>query len=299
MRTSAWGSGTSRLVVALATALLAVAASPCDAQDADAQTFRREHIELTGSHAPSGASYTLDVLLPPEYDSASAGLPVLYYLDAWWWGQLLESLYRMSALATPARVAPVILVGITVTGDADSFNRSRNRDFTPSPYQPIAPGVTMRTGNVILDSAGTGGAREFLAFLEREVIPAVGRRYRVLAGERGIAGHSYGGLFAAWVQRNRPQVFQRYLLVSPSTYWNDSEVLQHRPTEATEASRKHRIFIGTGSTEMHIMRRSGEELLSAVEAAGLDASGRVYAGADHLTVLPRALLDGLTYLYPP
>lgn len=203
-------------VTALTAILVVVDASQSIAQGVgDRPTFRHERIELTGSRAPSGASYTLNVLLPPGHDTSSAGLPVLYYLDAWWWGQLLESLYRMTALATPVRVAPVIVVGIAVSGDADAFNRARNRDFTPSPYQPIAPGVTMRTGHVILDSAGTGGAREFLAFMEREVIPAIEKRYRVHPGDRGIAGHSYGGLFAAWVQRNRPEVFQRYLLVSP------------------------------------------------------------------------------------
>lgn len=287
-------------VTALTAILVVVDASQSIAQGVgDRPTFRHERIELTGSRAPSGASYTLNVLLPPGHDTSSAGLPVLYYLDAWWWGQLLESLYRMTALATPVRVAPVIVVGIAVSGDADAFNRARNRDFTPSPYQPIAPGVTMRTGHVILDSAGTGGAREFLAFMEREVIPAIEKRYRVHPGDRGIAGHSYGGLFAAWVQRNRPEVFQRYLLVSPSTYWNDSEVLEQRHAESTEAEQQHRIFIGTGSSEMQIIRRSGEELLSAIRAAGLEVCAKVYPEADHLTVLPRALLDGLTYLYPP
>ncbi len=274
------------------------ARAPCLAQEASAQgSFRSETIDITATPS-SGAKYKLDILLPPEHDSSATGLPVLYYLDAWWWGGLMESLTRLAALASPPRIEPVILVGISVRGDADEFNRARNKDFTPSPYRPIAPGVTMRTGNVELDSAGTGGAREFLEFLEREIIPAVERRYNVQAEARGIAGHSYGGLFAAWTLAHRPELFRRMLVISPATYWNESETLDQGVLGDDQSSAAHRVFIAAGGREMAIMRRSAQALKIALETrARTEIEYSIYEGADHLTVLPAALLDGLTYLY--
>lgn len=288
-----------RAVLIVSIALL-YARSPALAQSMTARDgYRSETIQLAGS-PPSGATYRLEVLLPPGHDTTTVGLPVLYYLDAWWWGDLLESLTRMAATSSPPRTSPVILVGVSVVGDVDEFNRSRNMDFTPSRYRPIAPGVTMKTGNVVLDSAGTGGASGFLDFLEHEVIPEVDGRYNTRAHDRGIAGHSYGGLFATWLLATRPGLFNRYLIVSPATYWNDSEVLARGSFVTGPSAAGLRVYLAVGSREMAIMTRSADELKAALDSAGhTELVHRVYEGADHLTVLPGALLDGLVHLYSP
>ena len=288
-------SSLSRCLLAAVGIGVAAGVAPVGAQvAAGGPSYRSELIELSAG----GSSYTLRVLLPPEHDTASSGLPVLYYLDAWWWGGLLEDLARMAALAHPPRIAPVILVGIATTGDADDFNRARNRDFTPSPYRPIAPGVQIRTGNVILDSAGTGGAREFLNFLEGSVLPAVESRYRVAATGHAIAGHSYAGLFGMWVFAHRPDLFENYLIVSPATYWNDSELLGVGVFQGSVEPRRNRVFLASGGGEMSIMKRSADSLAQALRPlAGTELKHVEYEGADHMTVLPRALLDGLIYLF--
>ena len=283
-----------RSLAAVWIAITAGAASVAAQATRAEASFRTELIELSSA----SRTYNLRVMLPPGHDTTSGGLPVLYYLDAWWWGGLAESLVRMSALAHPPRVEPLILVGISSVGDADEFNRARNRDFTPSPYTPIAPGVQMRTGNVLLDSAGTGMAREFLAFLEQDVLPAIEGRYNVAEGARGIAGHSYGGLFAAWTFTVRPDLFDRYLIISPATYWNDSEVLRTGVFQGAAEPRENRVFLATGGGEWSIMRRSADSLAVALE--GFDSTElqrQEYDGADHMTVLPRALMDGLLYLF--
>jgi predicted alpha/beta superfamily hydrolase len=59
----------------------------------------------------------------------------------------------------------------------------RARDFTPT--------KTSR-------EATSGGAAAFLDFLEHEVIPFVDRTYRTIPSDRGLLGHSYGGLFAIY-----------------------------------------------------------------------------------------------------
>lgn len=58
------------------------------------------------------------------------------------------------------------------------------------------------------------------------------------------------------------------------------------------------VFAAVGGREMRIMRRSLDEMIAALEVHdGLEMRQEVYAGADHLTVLPRALIDGILYLY--
>jgi hypothetical protein len=46
---------------------------------------------------------------------------------------------------------------------------------------------------------GFGGSSGVSRFLEHEVIPFVDRTYRTIPSDRGLLGHSYGGLFAIYV----------------------------------------------------------------------------------------------------
>ncbi len=86
--------------------------------------------------------------------------------------------------------------------------------------------------------------------------------------------------------------------VSPSTYWNDSEALHPGRSGATAPSDGQRVFVAVGSREMAIMRRSADALTAALQREDdIEVRYQVYDGADHLTVLPIALIDGLQYLY--
>jgi predicted alpha/beta superfamily hydrolase len=64
----------------------------------------------------------------------------------------------------------------------------------------------------------SGGAPAFLRVLREEILPFVEETYRT-SEDRGIAGHSFGGLFAAWMLLEAPDLFRRYGLNSPSLWW--------------------------------------------------------------------------------
>jgi hypothetical protein len=97
---------------------------------------------------------------------------------------------------------PAIVVGVV--------NTRRDRDFTPALTRTseLPPGV---------DTAG--GANAFLAFLGREIIPAIDARYRTQP-MRTIIGHSLGGLLAMHALAFRPDLFRGYVTLEPSLWWD-------------------------------------------------------------------------------
>jgi predicted alpha/beta superfamily hydrolase len=54
-----------------------------------------------------------------------------------------------------------------------------------------------------------------VSVLRDEIIPLVERSYRI-TDDRGIMGHSLGGLFAAYALFEAPDLFRRYGILSPS-----------------------------------------------------------------------------------
>ena len=101
---------------------------------------------------------------------------------------------------------PVIVV--SVPNHFDDGVNSRDHDLTPS-VQP--------------HEAHSGGAAQFTAFLKNELIPYVKKRYPS-NGVNLVHGHSYGGLFLAYVIANDPGLFDGYMLLDPAMWWNDKEV---------------------------------------------------------------------------
>jgi uncharacterized protein len=149
--------------------------------------------------AASGRSYLLHVQLPESYATGdSLSYPVLYLTDA---EAELMGMYTgiVSALRVARRVPELIMVGIADGDMADHF-RLRRLDYTPSVRPPADP--------------ASGGAGAFLEFLREEAIPFIEARYRTDPADRGIWGHSFGGLFAAYALLNSPGT-------SPSLAWDD------------------------------------------------------------------------------
>ncbi|MEM1054263.1 MAG: alpha/beta hydrolase-fold protein [Bacteroidota bacterium] len=85
----------------------------------------------------------------------------------------------------------------------DNVPRGRSQDLLP----PMGEEV----------DGTTGGADAFLRFIETELLPDVDSLYRT-DDTRLLAGHSFGGLFAAHALTERPGLFDGVLALSPS-FW--------------------------------------------------------------------------------
>ena len=138
----------------------------------------------------------------PEGTDNSKKYPVIYVLDA---SKNFYSITAMLKQLIPWTIPNSIIVGIT--------NTDRTRDFTPT-------NVPFQRGH---ESKTSGGARNFLKFVEQELQPFINNKYPA-ENNNTIIGHSTGGLFVLYTFLNYDSVFDNYLAIDPSLWW-DNEYL--------------------------------------------------------------------------
>jgi len=150
----------------------------------------------------------LFLYLPSGYDQLEESFPVLYLLDGD--AHFHHTTGTVQFLAQNGRIPDMIIVAIQ--------NTERTRDLTP-PTQTDTEG----------DYATSGGADNFLVFLKNELIPHIDQTYRTRP-YRLLVGWSLGGLFAIHTLVKQPDVFNSYLAISPSLWWNDQALIQEMKT---------------------------------------------------------------------
>ena len=163
----------------------------------------RRHV-LAMPRASNGVDYVLIVHVPDA--CRAGGCSALYVLDGLAW--LPTFAKAEDELIARHRMAPQILVGIAYVNALDTGGL-RKHDFTPA---------FGRTPNQ------TGGADAFLQVLREEIIPYAEEHLPIDPSERGLAGHSYAGLFAAYSLAQAPNLFNRYLIMSPALWFDDEKI---------------------------------------------------------------------------
>ena len=217
-------------------------------------------VTLAGTHARTlhsttvGEDYQLSVWLPPSYHSSSFAYPVVYVLDA---NIAFGIAANMTDLLSFAREIPeVIVVGIGYEGN---WTASRTRDLTPS---------------IDVGWPGSGGADNFLAFLENELLPFIDASYRTDPKDRSLWGYSLGGLFVLYTLLNEPELFQRYVAGSPFVGWDFNLIAdQEKSFFETQASLPGVLIITVGSEEHTFMpgyRSNIESFATALQERNYD-----------------------------
>jgi len=152
-----------------------------------------------------GRSYNLYIKLPPAYlseQNRKRVYPVLYVNDSDYTFQTVSGITHFPMLVGGYEHA--IIVGLSFALGEGAIE-SRSRDFTP-----FSLGSNARYEH--------GGAREYLNFLRDEVIPLIDETYRTDKERRTLIGQSYGGLFGAYTLLAEPNLFDAYVLSSPSLW---------------------------------------------------------------------------------
>jgi len=85
----------------------------------------------------------------------------------------------------------------------------RMRDLSPTHTQQIDDAFG-------IENIQSGGAPDFLQFLELELIPFIEKEYSAKSTNRIYAGFSLGGLFGLYALFQRPALFQNYIIGSAS-----------------------------------------------------------------------------------
>jgi uncharacterized protein len=240
-----------------------------------------------------GQDRVLNIYLPNGYkDSDTTHYQVFYLLD----GSADEDfihvagLVQYNSLAWIDRLPPTIVVGIA--------NVDRKHDFTypttGDAYRKILP-----TG---------GGSGHFIDFLSKELRPWVDRSYRT-SNNRVLIGQSLGGLLATEILLKRPELFNKYIIISPSMWWDDGSLFRYAPRGLNSQYPNHTdIYVAVGKEgpglgpAPHIMEDDARFLTDTIRNLhnpNLNVTYDYLPAENHATITHSAVFNAIRVLFPP
>jgi hypothetical protein len=169
-----------------------------------------------GQGVPTGAKY-----------------PVLYLLDGDAHFYSVTGMIKQLSTVNGNDILPeMIVVGIT--------NNDRTRDLTPT-----------HVGEVFGDSTfskTSGGGKNFMKFIEKELIPHIEKNYPA-SNYRTFVGHSLGGLTVIDALVDYPELFSNYVAIDPSLWWDNQELLKRSEDVISKTIYSNKaLYVGIANT---------------------------------------------------
>lgn len=250
----------------------------------------------------NGTTYYLSVSMPMHYSKTdSAHYPVLYMLD----GGIVFPIAHAArtSLDMFGELEDVIIVSIEYEWNQSlsPWMTGRWKDYTPSKDEKMdaSPGYQKLFG-LQPGALSSGGAKGFLEVIKKEIIPFIDNNYKA-TNDRGIYGHSYGGLFATYCLLTEPGLFQRYGINSPSLWWNNLEMINlEKLYSQKNTSLPAKVFMSVGSLEgksMTPVMKAFADSLRSRNYKGLNLTTHVFEDEDHMSVMPANISRTLKVLY--
>ncbi|MDP5201054.1 alpha/beta hydrolase [Flavobacterium sp. DG2-3] len=234
----------------------------------------------------------LNIYLPEGYNPAEATkYPVIYLLD----GSANEDFIHISGLVQfnsfewINQVPKSIVVGIATV--------DRRRDFTfPTTVEKDKSRFPT-----------TGHSDQFIAFIEKELQPFMDKNYKTNESKT-IIGQSLGGLLETEILLKKPFLFNKYVIVSPSLWWNNGSILD-LDSEILKAnfSQKTEIYVAVGKeglapTAMPRVMEVDANLLTEKLKESKSKNIKVYFDyfpeENHGTILHPAVANSFKFFYP-
>ncbi len=167
-----------------------------------------------------GEQRVLNIYLPEDYNpNDTLKYPVIYLLD----GGLKEDFFHIAGLVQYytqpwiSRFPKSIIVGIE--------NTNRRRDFT---FAVPNLDFVSRMGFKAEQFPAYGGSENFIAFMEKELQPFIAEKFRT-NGRKTIMGESLAGLMATEILLKHRNLFDTYIIMSPSLWWGKESLLKEAP----------------------------------------------------------------------
>ena len=220
----------------------------------------------------------INVYRPPGVPDGQP-LPVMVMPD----GGLQEDFLHVAGLlqvgAGNGTVRPFLLVGIE--------NTERRRDLT-------GPTDSARDRSI---APRVGGSQAFRDFIRKELLPEVVRRYRT-TGETAIVGESLAGLFVVETLVLEPDLFDTYIAIDPSLWWNDGR-LARRIAAGLPALPGHKHLYVALSSDGLATFNPAAPVAALRRVPELDVHYEEWPGETHATIYhPAALKAFRTVLKP-
>lgn len=234
----------------------------------------------------------LNIYLPEGYNkNDTVKYPVVYLLD----GSADEDfihivgLYQFNNFSWINKVPKSIVVGIATV--------DRRRDFT---YPTTIESDKKRYPT-------TGNSEKFINFIQKELQPYIEKKYKTIPS-RTIIGQSLGGLLATEILLKKPELFNQYIIISPSIWWDNASILKLSSSVLSESFKpKTGIYIGVGKEGLvpginqRVMEVDANLLAEKIKSTK-SKSVTVYFDylpqEDHATIMHQAVFNALRVLYP-
>ncbi len=161
--------------------------------------------------------------------------PVVYLLDGDAHFFSVAGMIQQLSTVNGNTICPeMIVVGIP--------NTDRTRDLTPT-HVGVDP--------LYLDSAfskTSGGGEKFISFIEKELMPYIDSHYPT-APYKMLIGHSFGGLLAMQTFVYHTTLFNSYICIDPSMWWDKQALLKEtKKALATKKFQNRSLFLGIANT---------------------------------------------------
>jgi len=268
----------------LASGAIVAAASSVAAQSEPTPIIIGQSYAL--SSAVLGTTREINVWLPPGYAESGRSYPVLYLLDG---GTTWQDFHHISGLAQLGTVngttRDIILIGIA------SVDR-RNELALPT-----------ENPELIARYPTHGQSDRFRRFIADEVQPFVESRFRT-NGETALMGESLAGLFVVETFLKEPQMFDAWVAVSPSLWWDGGRLAQQSGAHLRDHSNDARTLIltmGNEGAEAQSLMETLTANLREHARPGLTWTFQPRPDETHATIYHGAALDAFRRLYavPP
>lgn len=203
-----------------------------------------KHDSLTIASKFVNEDRVINIWTPPNYKEATDSLPVLYMADGGIKEDFPHIANTLEKLLAENKIPPFILVGIE--------NTERGRDltgFSKAEYDKQFCPVT-------------DGAKDFRAFIAKELMPEINKRYRT-TNRSGIIGESLSGLFVMETFFTTPEIFDFYIAMDPSLWWNNQYLTENAASLLAKFPDKEikLWFAGSDAEDISQFTRRVEETL--------------------------------------
>jgi len=215
--------------------------------------------------------YQIKIRLPEDYANSTTLYPVLYLLDG-------DHAFAMATDIVQYLIYGGHIPDLIIASPAYDSKKApheggknmRNRDLLPFQF----PSIDMVPGGV-----------QYLEFFQQEFIPFIESNYRIISNDRTLWGYSFGGVFALYALFEKPNLFQRYIIVDgfEDEYFKIEETYAAKHTDLPS-----RLFISAppndfGSKKFFdiLNRRNYTNFRS--EFVELNSIGHFAVGAEGLT----------------
>ncbi len=237
-----------------------------------------------------------------EQADAKQRFPVLYLLDGDAHFYSVVGMIQQLSQVNGNTICPeMIVVGIT--------NTDRTRDLTPTHIVDDPPFMDSTF------SKTSGGGEQFVSFIQKELMPHIDSLYPT-APYKMLIGHSFGGLTVINIAINHTKLFNSYISIDPSMWWDKMNFLKATKKSIAEKNFSGTaFFLGIANTmdeSMDITKVQSDtsdntrhirsildldKYIKGQKQNGLKYESKYYSNDDHGSVPMIAEYDGLRFIF--